>query len=243
MYEYYLIFLVLIMICGIFAAGASAKVKKTYAAQREIPNASRMSGYDTAVRLLRMGGVQDISVGRVRGVLSDHYHPTKKVVNLSEDVYGSASVASVAIAAHEIGHVMQKKKGYIPYKIRTLLVPLTNLGSRLALPLVLVGLILDIAIGATQNSLGFYLAIAGVIGYGLSTVFALVTLPVEFDASRRAKNMLLESGILTDDELPYAEKMLSAAAMTYVAALATSLVYFLRFAIWVMMLFGGRRRD
>jgi Zn-dependent membrane protease YugP len=202
-----------------------------------------MNGYDTAVRLLRMGGVQDISVGRVRGVLSDHYHPTKKIVNLSDDVYRSASVASVAIAAHEIGHVMQKKKGYIPYKIRTMLVPLTNLGSRLALPLVLVGFILDFVIGTTQSSLGFYLALAGVIGYGLSAVFALVTLPVEFDASRRAKNMLLESGILTDDELPYAEKMLSAAAMTYVAALATSIVYFLRFAVWVMMLFGGRRRD
>lgn len=243
MYEYYLTFLVLIIICALFATSASAKVKKTYAAQREIPNSSRMSGYDTAVRLLRMGGAQDISVGRVRGVLSDHYHPTKKIVNLSDDVYRNASVASVAIAAHEIGHVMQKKKGYIPYKIRTMLVPLTNLGSRLALPLVLVGFILDFVIGTTQSSLGFYLALAGVIGYGLSAVFALVTLPVEFDASRRAKNMLLESGILTDDELPYAEKMLSAAAMTYVAALATSIVYFLRFAVWVMMLFGGRRRD
>lgn len=244
MYEYYLIFLGLILVCGIFAASASAKVRNTYNAQRQIPNASRMTGYDTAVRLLRSGGVREITVGRVRGFLSDHYHPTKRTVNLSEDVYGGASVASVAIAAHEIGHVMQNKKGYFPYKLRTWLVLITNFGSRLALPLVLVGLLLDVFVGAAQNSnLGYWLAMAGVIGYGLSTIFALVTLPVEFDASRRAKKMLVSSGILTEEELPYAEKMLSAAAMTYVASLATSLVYFLRFATWVFLLFGGRRRN
>ncbi len=242
--EYYFIFLGLILLCAIFAGWASAKVRSTYSAYQDLGTSSRMTGYDTAVRLLRANGVNDISIGRVRGFLSDHYHPTKKTVNLSESTYGNDSVAAVAVAAHEIGHVMQKKKGYLPYKLRSVLVPLANIGSRLALPLVLVGLILDVFVTKTQNSdLGFYLAMAGVIGYGLSTVFMLVTLPVELDASRRAKKMLVAEGIINKQELPYAEKMLSAAAMTYVASLLTSLVYFLRFAIWVLILFGRNRRD
>ena len=204
-----------------------------------------MTGYDTAVRLLRNNGVTDIQVGRVHGMLTDHYHPTKKVVNLSESVYGDASIASVAVAAHEIGHVMQKKKGYLFYRLRTVLVPITNIGSRLALPLVLVGLLLDVFVGLNQNSsAGFYVALFGVALYGLSTLFTFVTLPVELNASRRAKKMLLEAGILREDEIPYADKMLDAAAKTYLVSMITSLVYFLRFAIWVYLLFGGRsRRD
>ncbi len=241
--EYYLIFLGLMLACAIFAGSASRKVGAAYKAYGAIPTSSRMTGYDTAVRLLRAKGVNDISVGRVRGTLTDHYHPTKKIVNLSESVYGDNSVASVAVAAHEIGHVMQKKDGYFPYKVRSVLVPITNIGSRLALPLVLIGLLLDVGILATQNSnLGFYLAIAGVALYGLSTVFALVTLPVEYNASKRAKRMLVEEGILREEELPYADKMLDAAANTYVASLLTSLVYFLRFAVWVLALFGRSNR-
>lgn len=244
MFEYYFIFFGLIILCGIFAASASAKVHSAYRSYGAMPTISHMTGYDTASRLLRANGINDISIGRVRGMLSDHYHPTKKIVNLSDSVYGNDSVAAVAVAAHEIGHVMQKKSGYLPYKLRSVLVPITNFGSRLALPLVLVGLILDLFVYNTQNSnLGYTLAIIGVVLYGLSTVFALVTLPVEFDASRRAKKMLIEEGILREEELPYASKMLSAAAQTYVASLLTSLVYFLRFAVWVFILFGGRRRD
>ena len=244
MFRYYWIFFGLILVCGIFAAAVNGKLRSTYHALREVPAKSRMTGRDTAVRLLRAGGVSDITVSRVKGVMTDHYHPTKKVVNLSEGVYGEDSVAAVAIAAHEIGHVMQKKKGSLLYKLRSFLVPVVNIGSRLALPLVLVGLLLDLFVTGTQNSdLGFYLALAGVIGYGTSTLFALATLPVEYDASRRAKRMLLEQGVLTEDELPYAEKMLSAAAKTYVASLLTSLVYFLRFALWVLLIFGRRRRD
>lgn len=243
---YYLVFLILIIACAIFAGSASAKVHSAFQAYGNMPNSSRMTGYDTAVRLLRSNGVRDIGVGRVRGTLSDHYHPTKKMVNLSDSVYGNASIASVAVAAHEIGHVMQKKKGYVPYKIRTMLVPLTNFGSYLALPLVLIGLVIDLLVGFSQGSnAGFYLALVGVALYGMSTLFALVTLPVELDASRRAKQMLLQEGILREEELPYADKMLDAAARTYVASLLTSLVYFLRFAMWVFILFGGsddRRR-
>ena len=242
--EYYLIFFALMILCTLLCASASAKVNKAYRAYGGMPNSSRMTGYDTAVRLLRKNGVQDITVGRVRGMLTDHYHPTKRVVNLSESVYGDASIAAVAVAAHEIGHVMQKKKGYVFYKLRTALVPITNIGSRLALPLVLVGLLLDVFIGLNQNSnAGYYMAMLGVALYGLSTVFAFVTLPVELNASKRAKAMLLEEGILTEREMPYADKMLDAAAKTYMASMLTSLVYFLRFALWVLVMFGGRRRD
>ncbi len=240
---YYFLFFGLILLCALFSGWASNKVKTTYRAFRDVPIATNMTGYDAAVRLLRANDVRDISVERVNGELTDHYHPTKKLVNLSASTYGDSSVGSVAVAAHEIGHVMQKKRGYIPYKIRTALVPITNLGSRLALPLVLVGLLLDLLVYAGQGSdLGYWLALFGVALYGLSTLFMLVTLPVEFDASRRARKMLVKERILTEEESYGAAKVLNAAALTYVAALATSLVYFLRFAIWVLMIFGGRRR-
>ncbi len=241
---FYVISLGAVLLCAIISGAASAKVHSAYNKYGKVKTKSRMTGYDTAQRLLRRKGVDDISVRRVSGHLTDHYHPTKKVVNLSDSTYGDTSVASVAVAAHEIGHVMQKKSGYIPYKIRTALVPITNIGSRLALPLVLIGVIIDLYVGANSNSnAGYYTALVGVVMYGLSTLFMLATLPVEFDASRRAKQMLLAEGILTQDELPQADKMLSAAAQTYVAALLTSLIYFLRFFLWVMVMFSHRRRD
>ena len=243
MYQYYILSILAILACGLLCGIASAKVSKAYKAYGGIETRSRMTGYDTAKRLLSVGGATDISIGRVRGHLTDHYHPTKRIVNLSEGVYGSDSIAAVAVAAHEVGHVMQKKSGYLFYKIRTALVPITNFGSRLAVPLVLLGLVLDLFVGLSNGStLGYTLAMIGVALYGLSALFALVTLPVELDASKRAKKMLLAEGIVTEEELPYADKMLDAAAMTYVASLLTSVVYFLRFLIWVLMLFGGRRR-
>ena len=201
-----------------------------------------MTGYDTAVRLLRANDVEGISVEKVEGELTDHYNPKKALVNLSESTYGDDSVASVAVAAHEIGHVLQKKNGYVPYKIRTALVPLANIGSFLAIPLVLLGIVLEITLAASKPGTGLNVAMIGVAAYGLSTLFTLVTLPVELDASRRAKNMLIEEGILTDEEMYGAGKVLKAAAMTYVAALATSLVYFLRFLWYVLMIFGGGKR-
>lgn len=243
MYEYYIISMLAILACGLLCGIASAKVSKAYNKYGKIATRSHMTGYDTARRLLSANNVRDISIGKVRGHLSDHYHPTKKIVNLSEGVYAGDSVAAVAVAAHEVGHVMQKKKGYLFYNIRTALVPITNFGSRLALPLVLIGLLLDISVGMTDSyTLGYTLAMLGVALYGLSALFALVTLPVELDASRRAKKMLLAEGIITDEELPYADKMLDAAAMTYVASLLTSIVYFLRFLLYVLIIFGGRRR-
>ena len=154
--------------------------------------------------------------------------------------YGSASVAAVAVAAHEVGHVMQKKSGYVPYKIRNVLVPVTNIGARLALPLVIVGVLLDLFLTVTSMPVGQWLVYIGIALYGLSTLFMLVTLPVEYNASRRAKKMLIEDGILTQEELPGASKVLSAAALTYVASLLISLLYFLRFAMIFLSLLRRR---
>ncbi len=239
---YYYVFLGALLLCALFASWASIKVRSTYNAFRADKTSSNMTGYDTAVRLLRANDVEGISVEKVEGELTDHYNPKKALVNLSESTYGDDSVASVAVAAHEIGHVLQKKNGYVPYKIRTALVPLANIGSFLAIPLVLLGIVLEIALAANKPGTGLNVAMIGVAAYGLSTLFTLVTLPVELDASRRAKSMLIEEGILTDEEMYGAGKVLKAAAMTYVAALATSLVYFLRFLWYVLMIFGGGKR-
>ena len=131
-----------------------------------------MTGVDVAKKLLKANDITDVRVEKVKGSLTDHYHPTKKQVNLSQTVYGNNSVAAVAVAAHEVGHVVQRKKGYLPYKLRAFLVPITNLGSRLALPLVLVGLLLDFSVGFTQEyTVGYTLALLGVALYGLSTLY------------------------------------------------------------------------
>ena len=238
----YIYFLIGLAVCALFSAYASYKVSSTFRAYSGVRCQSGMTGYDAATKLLWMAGARDIRVGKVSGTLTDHYHPTKGVVNLSESTYGSASVGAVAVAAHEVGHVAQKKKGYFPYRVRTALVPVVNIGSRLALPLVLIGMVLDLFSLTPNASIGFTVAIVGVALYGAATLFQLVTLPVEYNASRRAKKMLREQGILTEEELRGADKVLDAAALTYVAALATSLLYFLRFLLVVLSLFGRRRR-
>ncbi len=239
MYDY-LLFLLLLIPCLIFSGWASARVNSTFTAFDRVQTRSCMTGYDTAVRLMSRRGVHDISVNRVDGKLTDHYHPTKKQVNLSMSSYGSTSVAAVAVAAHEVGHVMQKKSGYVPYRIRNALVPVTNIGARLALPLVIVGVLLDLFLTVTDVPVGQWLVYIGIALYGLSTLFMLVTLPVEYNASRRAKKMLIEDGILTEEELPGASKVLSAAALTYVASLLVSLLYFLRFAVLFLSLLRRR---
>ncbi len=238
----YIWFLVAILGCMIFSGIVNGRVKSAFSKHDKTRCHSGLTGYDTVVRLMQANGVRDISVGSVGGFLTDHYHPTKKIVNLSESTHGSSSVAAVAVAAHEMGHVMQKKKGYAMYKLRTALVPVVNFGSRLSMPLVLVGLLLDLTATTADANTGFYIAMVGVMLYGGSLLFALVTLPVELNASRRAKKMLLSEGILTKDEMPAASEVLSAAALTYLASLLTSLVYFLRFLFQVLTIFG-RRRD
>lgn len=242
-FQDYLVFMLAILICTAFSAIASSKVNKAFGKYDQVPNRSGTTGQKTVQRLMWANGVQGISIGRVSGKLTDHYHPAKAVVNLSEDTYNSRSIAAVAVAAHEMGHVMQKQQGYVFYNIRTALVPVVNFGSKLAMPLVLVGLLIDMLSLLGSSDMGFYLAMAGVILYGGTLIFSIVTLPVELDASRRAKKMLASEGILTADEMPGASEVLSAAAMTYLASLLTSLVYFLRFLIRVLTMFGRRRND
>lgn len=241
----YIWFMVALLVCIVFSAIASGKVHSSFAKYRGVRCRSQMTGYDTVTRLMRVNGIRDIAVGRVAGKLTDHYHPSKKIVNLSESTYDSDSVAAVAVAAHEMGHVMQKQNGYVLYRLRTALVPIVNFGSHLAMPLVLVGLLLDLFVELANFQAGFYIAMVGVCLYGGSLLFALVTLPVELNASKRAKEMLLAEGILTEAEIPAAKEVLSAAALTYFASLLTSLVYFLRFLVYVLTIFGrrnGRRR-
>ncbi len=236
----YMWFMLMMVVCMIFAGIASGKVKSSFSKHNKSKCRSGLTGYDAVSRLLRLNGVSDIAIGSVQGFLTDHYHPTKGIVNLSESTYANNSIAAVAVAAHEVGHVMQKKEGYAFYKIRTALVPVVNFGTRLAIPLVFVGLLLDLFILAADESIGFYIAMIGVALYGGSLLFALVTLPVELNASNRAKKMLLECGILTRDEIPAASEVLSAAALTYLASLLLSLVQFLRFLVYVLSIFGRR---
>lgn len=238
---YYLLFLLVLIPFLAFSAWASAKVNTTFSAFDKVASKSCMTGYDTAVRLMRNRGVTGIEVNRVNGKLTDHYNPTKRQVNLSMSTFGSSSVAAVAVAAHEIGHVMQKQEGYLPYKLRNALVPVTNIGSRLALPVIIIGLLVDLFWLGTPAPYGQWLIYIGIALYGLSTLFMLVTLPVEYNASRRAKKMLLDDGILTADEVPAASKVLNAAALTYVASMLISFVYFLRF-LFVILSLAGRRK-
>lgn len=240
LYLIYIISGIIILPCILLSVWASTKVHSAYAAFDKIPTSSDWTGSDAARMLLEKNGIYDINVVKGKGKLTDHFDPRKNIVSLSESTYNSNSVAAVAVAAHEIGHVVQKKKGYLFYNLRTLLVPITNFGSYLALPLVILGVILGLTMAT--SSAGNILVFIGVCLYGLSTLFTLVTLPVELNASRRAKKMLAETGVLqTEQEKKGAEKVLSAAAMTYVAALLTSLVYFIRFLLYVFLLTGRNR--
>ena len=232
----YLVFILALLACMVFSMIAGGKVKSAYSAYSRVPCRSGLSGRETAERLLRMNGVYDIALGRVSGELTDHYAPNQSIVNLSTSTADSRSVAAAAVAAHEIGHVMQNKEGYGPYRVRTALVPVVNFGSRLAMPLVLIGILLDTYVRTANPDTGFYVAMVGVVLYGGSFLFSL-------DASRRAGEMLLAAGVIAEDELPAAKKVLSAAALTYLASLLTSFVYFLRFLLYVLSVFGKRDRQ
>lgn len=237
----YIWFLGAILLCMAFSLYANAKVKKAYAFYGAIGIRSGLSGKEIAIRLLRAADIHDVSVGCVKGELTDHYHPRDEIVNLSDGTYNGRSIAAAGVAAHEIGHVVQKKKGSALYYLRAVLVPVVRFGSGLGFPLVFIGILLDSFVFAAQGSpLGFYIAIGGVALYGSSLLFTLVTLPVELDASRRAGQMLLAEGILTESEVAGAKQVLSAAALTYLASLLTSLVYFLRFLLYVLAVFGKR---
>lgn len=223
---------ILVLIGAVICMVASSNVKSTYNKYAQYRSMTNMTGAQVAERLLRGAGLHDVKVGQVSGELSDHYNPSTKVVNLSDSVYSSTSVAAIGVAAHECGHAIQHAKGYVPLNLRSAFVPVANFGSKLAWPLILIGLFI--------NSESSQLVInAGIFLFSFAVIFQLITLPVEFNASSRALVLLEEQGILSQQELPYTKKVLGAAALTYVASAASAILQLLR----IIMLFGGRRRD
>ena len=209
---------------------ASAKVNSTFQRYAKVRSMSGMTGAQVARRILDRNGLSNIPVEHVSGNLSDHYDPSRKVLRLSDSTYNSVSVAAIGVAAHECGHAIQHKEGYGPLKLRTAIVPAANLGSRLGLPIILLGVLF--------GGGGSFLVNLGIWVFSLAVLFQIVTLPVEFNASNRALVMLEDYGILGQDEKRKAKSVLSAAAMTYVAALATSVIQLLR----LLSIFGGSRR-
>lgn len=219
--------IVLVLIGALISMWASGRVQSTFQKYSRVRSMSGMTGAEAAKRLLHSQGIYDVTVQAVRGNLTDHYDPRTKTVNLSEAVYNQTSVAAIGVAAHECGHAMQDNVGYVPLKLRGAFVPVANFGSKLSWPLILVGLLL----GASS-----FLQI-GIWMFTLAVLFQLITLPVEFNASGRAVRLLGDVGILQGQEVDQTRKVLSAAALTYVAAAAASILQLLR----LIILFGGRR--
>ncbi len=224
---------ILVLIGAALCMLASAGVRSTYSKYAKVSSVTGMTGADAVQRILQMSGVTDVSIEHVSGQLTDHYDPSKQVVRLSDATYASDSVAALGVAAHECGHVMQHETGYIPLNIRTALVPVANIGSNLGLPIVVLGLML----GLSQT-----LCMVGIVMFLFGVLFQIVTLPVEFDASRRGLEMLENYGILGSNELELSKKVLRAAALTYVAAAASSILQLLRLIILTNGR-SGRRRD
>lgn len=232
-YGYYPFFdptYILVIIGVLLSLGASARVKSTFHSYSRVRSRSGMTGAETAQRILHATGLYDVRVERVEGTLSDHYDPRTKVVRLSEAVYDSTSIASIGVAAHECGHAIQHSKAYAPLKIRNALVPVVNVSATISWPMIIIGLIMG---GST------FLIDLGIILFSTAVLFQLITLPVEYNASKRAVVQLASNGILYGDELKQTKKVLNAAALTYVAAAAATILQLLRLVI----LFGGRRRD
>jgi Zn-dependent membrane protease YugP len=219
------------MILAMWASSNVNSTFKKYAGQRSVRG---LTGADAALRVLRHNGVTGVRVERVSGNLTDHYDPRTNVIRLSDSVYDSTSTAAIGVACHEAGHAVQYAQNYAPIKFRAAIIPITNIGSHLAMPLILIGLLFTF-----MESASFFFVYAGIACFGLSLLFQLVTLPVEFNASRRAMETIADTDILTSEEQVGARKTLTAAAMTYVAATAVALAQLLR----LLLIFGGRRRD
>lgn len=226
-FDYY--YLLLVVPALLITVWAQYKVKSTFARYSRVLSSRGISGSRAAEDILRGAGLYDIRVEPVAGSLTDHYDPRAGVIRLSQDVYGSTSVASIGVAAHEAGHALQHAEHYAPLKLRNAIIPLTNLGSTLSIPLVLIGYFM----GAPP------LVTAGIVLFSLVVVFQLITLPVEFNASRRAIAIIGQQAMLSSEELQGAKKVLTAAALTYVASLLVSLANLLR----LVLLFGRRRND
>lgn len=220
---------ILVLIGAVLSLIASAKVKTTYAKYGKITNHSGMTAFEAARRILDNAGLRKVRIERIAGDLTDHYSPNEMVLRLSDTTINSTSVAALGVAAHECGHAIQHSKKYAPLSIRNSIVPIANIGSKLSWPMILIGVLFGIS--------GFL--DLGIVFFSLTFLFQLVTLPVEFNASSRALKILESSNMLYEDELKGAKKVLSAAAMTYVAAAIATLLSLLR----LIILFGGRRRD
>lgn len=224
--RYYILLVVPAMLIALFAQGM---VSSTFERFKRVGSRRGLTGAEVARQILNDNGLHNIQVTQVAGRLTDHYDPRAGVIRLSGEVYGSTSIAAIGIAAHEAGHAVQHSVEYAPLTLRNVIIPVTNFGSRLSIPLILVGVVM----GAQP------LINLGIIAFSLVTIFQLITLPVEFNASSRAIRTLDSHGILTDEELSGAKSVLSAAALTYVAALITSAAQLLR----LILLYGNRRRD
>lgn len=221
---------VLILVGMILSLAASAKVNSTYSRYSRERSMTGMTGAEAARRILSKAGIYDVQIRRVSGNLTDHYDPRNKTLNLSDSVYDNPSVAAVGVAAHECGHAIQHDRGYVPLKIRSALAPAASFGANISWPMILLGLL----IGGS----GLLIEL-GILLFSLAVLFQLITLPVEFNASGRAVQLLSDTGILYEEEIRKTKKVLSAAALTYVAAAASSILQLLR----LVLLFGNRRRD
>lgn len=220
---------VLVLIGLLISSLAQANIQRKFDKYKKIKTQKSITGFDAARYILSTNSYNDISIKKVRGSLSDYFNPINKEIALSETSMTDTSIASLAVAAHECGHVIQFKEGYIPLKIKSYIVPAVNLGSKLSFPMILLGIFL---------SMGKLISI-GILLFSFVLIFQIITLPVEFDASRRALKVLNESGMLVGVENDYAKDMLKAAALTYVAATISTALQFLR--LWI--LFGNRRDD
>ena len=223
----------LVLPCLLLSLWASAHVNSTFKKYSAQHSRRGITGADAAARVLAANGVRGVRIEHISGDLNDHYDPRTNVIRLSDNVYGSTSTAAIGVACHEAGHAVQYAQGYAPIKLRAAVIPLTNFGSKLAMPLILIGLLFS-SLGRLSN---FFIYL-GIACFGLSLVFQLVTLPVEFNASRRALDAISQTGILTEEEQVGARKTLTAAALTYVAATAAALAQLLR----LLVLFGNRNR-
>jgi len=226
-------YVVLVLPCILFSLWASSSVNSTFKKYSGQHSRRGITGAQAAERVLRANGVSGVRIERVGGNLTDHFDPKTNVIRLSDSVYGSSTTAAIGVACHEAGHAVQYAQGYGPIRLRAAIIPITNIGSKLAMPLILLGLILNFL-----GDFSYTFVYLGIACFGLSLVFQLVTLPVEFNASRRAMQAIESNDILTLEEQKGARKTLSAAAMTYVAAMAVSLAQLLR----LILIFGGRRR-
>ena len=223
-------YLVFMLPCLILSLICNASVKSNFSKYSQIPNSRRMTGAQAAQAVLNAHGVTGVRIEPVRGSLTDHFDPRSNVIRLSEPVYNSTSVAAVGVACHEAGHACQHAEQYFPNKVRSAILPIANFGSRLSWLFLIVGMILPVQYN--------FVVIIGIVMYSASVLFTIATLPVEFNASSRALKTIQSTGMLSAQEYPGAQKVLRAAAMTYVAAAATSIAQLLR----LIMVFGNRRK-